>query len=127
MFTYDPTTSRGRVRLLLADTDTANANLQIFSDAEIDAFLSLEGGEVYAAAAAGAESIAASKSKSAIAWEALETDLDLRDVPKRYLELAKTWRQRAVSGEPWEEVDTLDYGVTAFGRDVSEYIGETRF
>ncbi len=127
MFTYDPTTSRGRVRLLLADTDTANANLQIFSDAEIDAFLSIESNEVYAAAAAGAESIAASKSKSAIAWEALETDLDLRVVPKRYLELAKTWRQRAVSGEPWEEVDTLDYGVTAFGRDVSEYIGDTRF
>ena len=124
-FTYSPTTSRGRVRLLLGDTNTAESNKQIFTDAEIDAFLSIESNEVYAAAAAGAESIAASTSRSAIAWEALGTDLDLRDVPKRYLDLAKTWRARATSGEPWEEVDTLDYVITRFGGDASEYIGDT--
>ena len=51
-FTYDSTTARGRVRLLVSDTDTATAANQIFDDDEIDAFLALENNEVYAAAAA---------------------------------------------------------------------------
>ena len=38
-FTYDPTTARGQVRLLVSDTD---ADAEIFSDAEID--LPLAGG-----------------------------------------------------------------------------------
>ncbi len=126
-FTYDPTTLRGKVRLLLGDTDTESTKNQIFTDADIDAFLSLENDEVYAAAAAGAESIAASKARSAIAWEALDTELDMRDVPKWYKALAKDWRARAESGEPWEEVDTLDYLIGPFGRDGSEYVGDVRF
>lgn len=40
-FTYDITTSRGRVRLNLADTD---ATAYVFEDAEIDQLLSSDGG-----------------------------------------------------------------------------------
>lgn len=47
-FTYDPTTDRGRVRLLLTDIDEPTA---VFTDAEIDAFLDLENGSVKRAAA----------------------------------------------------------------------------
>ena len=127
-FTYSAGASaRDNVRLLLGDTDTESTKNQIFTDADIDAFLSLENGEVYAAAAAGAESIASSKARSAIMWEALDTELDLREIPKRYMALAKGWRTRAESGEPWEEIDTLDYVIGPFGRDGSEYIGDTRF
>ena len=127
-FTYTAGASaRDNVRLLLGDTDTESTKNQIFTDAEIDAFLSLESGEVYAAAAAGAESIASSKSRSAIKWEALDTELDLREVPKLYRAMAKGWRERAESGEPWEEVDSLDYVIGPFGRDGSEYVGDTRF
>jgi hypothetical protein len=47
-FTYDVTTPRGQVRLLLNDVDAATA---VFHDAEIDAFLALEGASVKLAAA----------------------------------------------------------------------------
>jgi len=47
-FTYDVTTPRGQVRLLLSDVDAATA---VFQDAEIDAFLALEGDSVKLAAA----------------------------------------------------------------------------
>jgi hypothetical protein len=47
-FTYDVTTPRGQVRLLLNDVDAATA---VFKDAEIDAFLALEGASVKLAAA----------------------------------------------------------------------------
>lgn len=51
VFTYDPSTDRGMVRLLLADTAPEQA---IFTDAEIDAALSRQGspeGAVYELAA----------------------------------------------------------------------------
>jgi hypothetical protein len=47
-FTYDVTTPRGQVRLLLSDVDATTA---VFTDAEIDAFLALEGASVKLAAA----------------------------------------------------------------------------
>jgi hypothetical protein len=47
-FTYDVTTASGQVRLLLNDVDAATA---VFEDAEISAFLTLEGGSVKLAAA----------------------------------------------------------------------------
>lgn len=47
-FTYEPDTPRGVVRLLLNDVDEPTA---VFNDAEIDAFLSLEGDNVKRAAA----------------------------------------------------------------------------
>ena len=40
-FTYEPTTDRGRVRMRLSDTRAARA---AFTDAEIDALISDEGG-----------------------------------------------------------------------------------
>ena len=45
--TYDPTTPRGQVRLLLNDV----ADPWVFANAEIDAFLTLEGASVKRAAA----------------------------------------------------------------------------
>jgi hypothetical protein len=49
--TYDPTTTRGLVRLLLNDV----ADPWVFQDAEIDAFLTLEGQSVKKAAAQAIE------------------------------------------------------------------------
>jgi hypothetical protein len=57
-WTYDPSTERGKVRLLCTDSDT---NYQIFTDAEIDAFLAIENSAVRLAAAAALERIAASQ------------------------------------------------------------------
>lgn len=57
-FTFDVTTDRGKVRLLIADTRSDLPESPIFQDAEIDAFLSLEDDSVKRAAALAAETIA---------------------------------------------------------------------
>ena len=57
-FTYNPTTSLGLVRLLCTDSVAAN---EIFSDADITAFLTLESDDVRCAAAMALETIASSE------------------------------------------------------------------
>ena len=123
-FTYIPGTARGRVRLLVSDTDTADATKQIFTDAEIDDFLAIESNEVYAAAAAACESMAALSARSALRMK-LERllEIDRKDQPKHFRELAKMYRERSVSA-PAEEIDSMDYNVSPFGRDQSEYVGD---
>ena len=102
-----------------------NVDRQLFTDAEIDAFLSLENQEVYAAAAMGCRSIAAGVAKSAIRYKAEKMfEIDKKGLPKWYLELAKDYTERATSGEPWEIADSVDYVIDRFGRDLSEYVGQ---
>ena len=60
-FTYDPTTDRGKIRLLIGDVDTVTADNQLFSDAEIDAFLSFENSIVRLAAAQALETMASTE------------------------------------------------------------------
>jgi hypothetical protein len=57
-FTYDVTTSRGRVRLLIADTDSSNV---LYQDDEVDAFLALAQSNVYLGAALAIESLLSEK------------------------------------------------------------------
>jgi len=54
-WTYDPSTDIGRVRLLVADTDTSR---RIMDDEEYQAFLDMSGGSVVLAAAKALETIA---------------------------------------------------------------------
>ena len=123
-FTYDSTTSRGRVRLLVGDTDTADSTKQIFTDAEIDAFLAMESNEIYAAAAAACESLAASTARSAIRYKAEKLlEIDRKDVPMHFRALATRYRERAMA-EPTEEFDSFDYAIDAHGGDLSEYVGD---
>ena len=93
-FTYDPTTDRGQVRLLLADTNVADATLQIFTDAEIDAFLSMEGSVVLLAAARGAESIASSELYIQKKNRTLDVQTDGPAIAKEWREKAKAWRDQ---------------------------------
>jgi hypothetical protein len=44
-FTYDPTTDRGKVRLIIRDTDTLTVANQFFTDLEIDTYLGLNGND----------------------------------------------------------------------------------
>ena len=62
-FTYDLATDRGKVRLLIRDTDTVTVANQFLTDAEIDTFLVLNGNDgtvpcLLLAAAAAKETIA---------------------------------------------------------------------
>lgn len=123
-FTYSPTEKRGKVRLLIGDTDADTAANQVFTDAEIDAFLALEDEEVYRAAAAACRSIATSKAKSAVAWKALGTSLDLKQIPSHYRDLAKDYEERARTGSPSEEIRSMDYEIGRWGSDTSEYVGD---
>lgn len=123
-FTFDATTARGRVRLLLSDTDTAVANNQIFPDDEIDAFLAIENQEIYAAAAAGCESLSAMSARSAIRIK-LERllEIDRKEQPRHFRMLAEQYRKRS-QAEPTEEIDSMEYIVDSFGEDDSEYVGD---
>lgn len=124
-FTYSPDTPRGRVRLLIFDTDEVTVANQIFTDAEIDAFLALENQEVYAAAAMACRSIGAGQAKSAIRYKVEKMfEIDKKDLPKWYLQLGETYMKRATEGEPWEIQDSVDYVIDRFGRDLSEYVGQ---
>lgn len=51
-FTYDPTTDRGKVRLLISDIDDTDVSRQLYQDDAIDAFLAMNAGVKRAAAAA---------------------------------------------------------------------------
>lgn len=73
---YDPSTPVGMVRLLLNDVDPDN---EIFTDAEIDAFLTIEGGAVKLAAA---QAIDTNADNEALASKVLRTQDLATDGPK---------------------------------------------
>ena len=109
---------------MVSDTDDDDSTKQIFDDAEIDAFLAIENNELYAAAAAACESLAANTARSAIVFRAEKLlSIDRKEVPKHFRELAAMYRKRAVSA-PAEEIDSMDYNISPFGRDQSEYVGD---
>lgn len=113
-FTYDPTTNLGRVRLLIADTDSNNV---IFQDAEVQAALDIEASQnlyvsgmaqptalgvviptqvysIYRAAALLLRSLAANKSRLSAVVQLLDVKLSpntaaqaLRDTADSYIEM----------------------------------------
>ena len=72
-FTFDVSTNAGKVRLLIADTDSEHA---IFQDDEIDAFLSLENGSIRLAAAQAIDTIATSEALILKVIRALDLQTD---------------------------------------------------
>lgn len=83
--TNDPSTDAGKIRLLLNDVDAANP---VFSDAEIQAFLDLEGGNVKRAAA---QAIDTNADNELLASKVLRT----QDVATDGAKLAQVMHQRA--------------------------------
>ena len=92
-FTYDPTTDRGRVRLQIGDTDTVNADRQLFTDAEIDAFLALNTSIVKLAAADALEAIAANQLMVLKVMKNMDVTTDGSKVADSFRELAKDLRK----------------------------------
>lgn len=84
-FTYDTTTAAGMVRLLLNDVDEDTA---VFDDDEINAFLTLEGGNVKRAAA---QAIDTNADDQALASKVLKT----QDLSTDGAKLADSLRARA--------------------------------
>ena len=95
--TYDPTTNRGKVRLLISDIDTSNA---IFQDADIDAFLAMaSGSNVKRAAATALLSIAANEVLVQKRIQLLDLSTDGPAEAVQLRELAKQYRSEAETEE----------------------------
>lgn len=108
--TVDPTTSIGQIRLLATDLDEVEP---LFEDAQITAFLALEGGNVKRAAALALETIGVSEvliSKKIRTSDGLTTDGPA--VAKELRERAKTLRQQAD-----DEVGSVD----DFGLEIVDF------
>jgi len=91
-FTYDPTTTLGRVRLLCTDSVAAN---EIFSDDDITAFMALESDDVRRSAALALETIASSEVLVQKRIRLLELTTDGPAESAALLERARMLRQQA--------------------------------
>lgn len=110
-FTYDPSTSAGRMRLLATDTDSNNA---IFSDDEIAAFLALEDDSVKRAAAAALDQIASSEALIQKRIKLLDLQTDGPAVAKALREHATALRQQADDEETAGAFDYAEMVVNQF-------------
>lgn len=90
---YDPTTDAGKVRLLIADT--ADPPDQIFTDAEITAFLDMAGDSIQRAAASGLRSIAASRARLSKRLKVLDVEVDRKQAVRDLLDAAKAIEEAA--------------------------------
>lgn len=95
----DFTTDIGKVRLLLNDVDTPSK--QVFTDVELQAFLTLEGGDVKLAAA---QAIDANATNVALATRVLRT----QDLSTDGAKLADAMRKQAAALRA-QVVDSDDY------------------
>jgi len=98
-FTYDLTTSAGKVRLLIPDT---SATSYVFDDDEIDAFVSLET-DVRRSAALALETIASSEALTLKVIRLLDLQTDGAKVAESLMKRAATLRQQAIDAEAAEE------------------------
>lgn len=103
-FTYDPITSRGRVRLLVADVDSTNA---VFTDDEIDTFLALEV-DVFTSAALALETIAVNEALVLKVIQTLDLKTDGAKLAEVLLKRAAALRER---GGDDPTVDTDDFAI----------------
>jgi hypothetical protein len=102
-FTADVTTDVGKVRLLIQDMDEDNP---IFpDDAQIEAFLEIEGDTVKLAAALALESIAGNRALVLQVITLLDLRTDGQKVAQALLDTAKRWRETFDSGEDWAGFD----------------------
>lgn len=99
-FTFDPSTDLGKVRLIISDTDTVTVANQMFTDASIEAYLSIEDGDVRLAAADALDTIASTQTLllKAVTLGPIKTDGP--SVAKALREHAQTLRGQVYTLEP---------------------------
>lgn len=92
-FTYDPSTSLGRVRLLAIDS--RGGAEAIFSDEEMQAFLDMNGANVYLAAADALDTMGADEAKVQKAIKLLDIQTNGPAVANVLAKRAQTLRAQA--------------------------------
>lgn len=110
-FTYDVATSRGQVRLLATDTDVDNP---IFTDAEIDYFLTLYSDNVRRAAAKALDTIAASQVLTLKVMRLLDIQTDGAKVAASLQATAAQLREEATAFEDGASFDIAEMVVNDF-------------
>ncbi len=111
-FTYDITTDRGKVRLLIGDTNAADYQ---FEDDEIDAFLTLANSSLLLAASYALESWAASLTGDYDAEKIGDYSYTNKKAANK-MTLAKKYREEDASNPylTWAEMNlTIGSGITA--------------
>jgi hypothetical protein len=93
-FTLDPTTTIGKVRLLITDRDPAEP---IFDDADITAFLGMESASVKGAAALALETIATDEALTLKVIKLLQLTTDGAKLSDALLKRADKLRAQAAS------------------------------
>ena len=124
-FTYDPTTDRGKVRLLIYDnTDGTYKEDYFFSDADIDALLEINGDSVWYSASEACRIMAVNATSTNYLFKipgAIE--LDKRKIAESYTNLADKYESRTGGGSEniIEFVDSFAIDYDLLGNDQSEY------
>lgn len=127
-FIYDPTTDRGKCRLLVFDTTDGTQGIDyVFSDADIDAALEINSDSVWYASADLCRAMAAKLASSSFNLELVGAlKLDRRDTAKYWMTLASTYEGRAgmSSDNIVEFIDSFDIDIDVLGQDKGEYVGD---
>ena len=110
-FTYDPTTDRGMVRLLITDTDGSDP---IFSDTEIDAFLTLNSNSVLLAAAQALDVMAVNEAMVLKVIKLLDLTTNGAAVAKALNDKADALRAQAADAD--QDFDWAEMDLGAFSR-----------
>ena len=105
MYTYDPSTSAGRVRLLIPDR---NPDDWIFQDSEISTFLTLEGSNIKRAAALALETVASDQVLVLKVIRLLDLTTDGAKVSDALLKRADKLRTQADNDEAAEDGGAFD-------------------
>jgi hypothetical protein len=110
MYTYDPATDRGKVRLYIDDRDVSSVapttpldqRSAIFEDAELDMLLAAHGG-VLRASAAALRIIAANRTLLVRSRKVGDTSVDYGDAADRLMKLATEYESKADKEEGGDE------------------------
>lgn len=112
-FSYNLSTSIGKVRLLVKDT---NIQSPIFDDDEIQAFLTMENNIVKRAAALALETIASDEALTTKAISVLELRMDGPAVARSLMERAARLREQADREDAADEGAAFDVAEMVYDR-----------
>jgi len=129
-YTADPASDEGMLRVLISDTTTVAVPVQgvdyEFSDADLTGTLDLNGDDLWAAAADLCRALSAKFTAASINLGLGKGDIKIDNTKRAegYLKLAETFDKRSGNDGAVEYMDSVAYGITSTGRDVSEYVGD---
>ncbi len=114
-----------RVRLMIPDRPIAREHdPAVFSNEELQEFLTIEGENIKLAAADACEVIAMDRAKQAISVSINSgMSISKTSIPQYFLKRAQMLRETELK-EPWEHIDSFNYAIDELGEDHTLYVGD---